>query len=1139
MPDNLRAGAGGAGYRLFLLAIATTVAMVAYLAIADYQEVEANAKATQGAALKLAATNLRTTLDTADVMLGSVVQSVSPRIDQPRDLATFWADAAPRLQRYLERFPAVQGVAIWDAEGQFILGTAPPATGYTTDAATVKYFRRLVEDAKGTLAISQAIPSPYTKQPVLILVRPIIDSRGRNRGAVTAPLDLSYLESLLAEMPLGSDGMAELRRTDNSQLVAVFPPVPAQLNQPLPKHPAHLRILAGASSGSVDFLEESGTTPTQLVSFQRLEGFPLYLQLSQPRRAIQADWRTRTVNVGLLAGLALIAIFLAYHRLARAHRQLGEQEAFLRTLYDTADVAVFMLTIPGNRIAYPNQRMSELFHVSADTLVGLDYRDLVTEEARADALRSFSRLTAGTIDTVDLERHFKRPDGTTFWGHVTSRLLTDRTGRTTGLVAVVADITAHREAQQGLERTNRLLRDVLAAATPIAIIATDPKGQITLFNRGAELLLGYRSEDMVGRTQATDLADPEELRQAREDLGMEYGYPADDLAVLTSEAEWRGLARQQWTLIRQDGKSVPVSTTVTPIGTEPGKPQGFLIICQDISERLRTRDELKRYRDHLENLVATRTRQIEQLNTALETRALEAEAANRAKSTFLANMSHELRTPMNAILGLTHILRKEAGTASQIDRLCKISDAAGHLLQILNDILDFSKIEAGKLNLERMAFDLEGVIRNACALLAHRAQARNMEFVVDLDISLATGNPLVGDPTRIGQSLLNYLSNAVKFAEEGEVLIRAQVDGEQGDELLIRLTVTDQGPGIAPEAQARLFGAFEQADSSTARRFGGTGLGLAITRRLAQLMGGQAGVDSVVGQGSSFWLTLRLRRGAPARVAPSLAGQHVLVVEPRPLARACQAQLFRLLGARVDTAESPSAARALAPTAPFTLLCLGWPQAGDGDGGLATLLQDVAPGALGLLACGPDQADLPLPARLAGFQGPLAKPVTPGSLLVLLERLLPGLGGAATAEAPSANASPDQRLLGEFRGARILLAEDSPINQEVARQLLADVGLTVDTANDGREAASLAARTEYDLILMDMQMPEMDGPEATRAIRALPGRAAVPIIALTANAFADDRQACLDAGMNDHVAKPVNPHILYATLLQWLQRPPA
>ena len=424
----------------------------------------------------------------------------------------------------------------------------------------------------------------------------------------------------------------------------------------------------------------------------------------------------------------------------------------------------------------------------------------------------------------------------------------------------------------------------------------------------------------------------------------------------------------------------------------------FNTMLTEIAER---DGQLADQRDHLEDTVQERT---QALSLAKEA----AEAASRAKSTFLSNMSHELRTPMNAIIGMTYMLRRNTKDPSQIDKLGKIDNAANHLLQLLNDILDLSKIDADKMTLEQTAFTIGGLTDDLNNLLAPRAESARLRFILDIDARLKALQ-LVGDPLRLQQILLNLAGNAIKFTERGEVRVVARIAEDGAESLLIELSVWDTGIGITPEAVERIFNPFEQADGSTTRKYGGTGLGLPICQRLVRLMGGDIKVVSTPGSGSVFTFAIRLP------VAHSVAKVSV---------------------------------------------------------------------------------------------------VTPQSGIVA-----------------------EQALRSEFATCRVLVAEDDWVNQEVALELLREtLNFTVDVAEDGVQALELALRQRYDIILMDMQMPELDGLGATQAIREIPGFAETPIIAMTANAFAEDRTRCLDAGMNDFIAKPVNPDHLFVIMLKWLRK---
>jgi PAS domain S-box-containing protein len=426
---------------------------------------------------------------------------------------------------------------------------------------------------------------------------------------------------------------------------------------------------------------------------------------------------------------------------------------------------------------------------------------------------------------------------------------------------------------------------------------------------------------------------------------------------------------------------------------------GFLT---DISRQRRDALELERYRHHLEELVEARTAELAEATQA-------AQAASLAKSAFLANMSHEIRTPMNAIIGLTYLAQSDAVEPVQQQRLQKVANAAEHLLSVINNVLDFSKIEAGKVQLERRSFTVDEVLDNIANMTMQTAAAKRLRVETDIAPHLA-GRVLLGDPQRIAEVLLNFAGNAVKFTDSGFVRLAVRQEGPAQHGLVpLRFEVRDSGIGIAPEAQARLFRDFEQADSSTTRRYGGTGLGLAICRRLAELMGGRVGVDSQLGGGSCFWFALAVEAGSAEPATPLPA--------PRPHS------------ARERLAE--------------------------------------------------------------------------------LARRLP---------------------------CRLLLAEDNPVNQEVAVALIGSAGLAVDVAVDGQQAVDMVRDGDYALVLMDVQMPVMDGLDATRAIRRLDKGAGLPILAMTANAFDEERRRCLEAGMDDHVAKPVVAEQLFATLYDWLSR---
>jgi PAS domain S-box-containing protein len=710
--------------------------------------------------------------------------------------------------------------------------------------------------------------------------------------------------------------------------------------------------------------------------------------------------------------------------------------------------------------------------------------------------------------------------------------------------AIRREVRAHAGARDALQRLNAELEQRVAERTadlshqqdflrrvidtnPNLIFAKDRDGRFVLANQALADAMGTTVEDLVGR----------EEQRVNADAGRVRGYQEADRQVIDSG---RDLVIPEEQLVDAQGRTRWLTTIKRPLLAPDGSGTIVLGVAADITQRKAAENEVRQLSVELERRVEARTLDLYESNRKLEQARQQAEAANRAKSAFLANMSHEIRTPMNAVIGLTHLLLRDDPAPRQATRLDKIADAAQHLLQVINDILDMSKIEAGKLTLDQGDFSFERLVTRAIEMVSVRVRDKGLEVIVDLD---AVPDRLHGDATRLSQVLINLLSNAVKFTDAGWVRVRAAVQREGPEGLLVRIEVQDTGPGIAAERLPALFEPFEQADNSFSRTHGGTGLGLALSRRLAVAMGGTAGVDSAPGQGSRFWFTALLGRAEGPVDHPTTmphAGLRALLVDDLAEARAVLGDRLRDLGLEVDAVDSGAAAlqasdALVAAGDRHDVVVVDWRmQPLDGIETLRRLrARRGAAMPPSILVSAADDPALHALAQEVGCGAVVLKPVT-GSALhdALLQVLRTPRAPAAPLFAAGDTATLETRLRERHGGRRLLLAEDNPINREVVEELLRVVGLSVESAENGACAVELARERPYDLVLMDMQMPVMDGTAAARALRAA-GRT-LPIVAMTANAFVEDREACLAAGMNDHVAKPVDPALLYETLLRWL-----
>jgi PAS domain S-box-containing protein len=667
----------------------------------------------------------------------------------------------------------------------------------------------------------------------------------------------------------------------------------------------------------------------------------------------------------------------------------------------------------------------------------------------------------------------------------------------------------NKAAERSLRQSEAQMLTFIQSA-PDATILIDSQGEIRLSNQQTENLFGYRADELLG--EKIELLVPAEVRDRHVSLRDGF-FKSPTVRSMGSGQELSG--------VKKSGGIFPVEISLSPI--DMGREVHVAASIRDISDWKEAQRELELARQA-------------------------AEEATEAKSSFLANMSHEIRTPMNAIIGMSELALRTDLTPKQHNYIDKVNRSADGLLGIINDILDFSKIEAGKLVLETTDFRLEDVLDNLSNLVGLKAEEKGLELLLDLDDDVPV--QLIGDPLRLGQILVNLGNNAVKFTETGEIVVNVSVAEQDTEFVELRFSVRDSGIGMSTDQQSNLFQAFGQADASTTRKYGGTGLGLTICKRLVDMMNGSIQVKSEPGAGSEFSFTVQMgwkqtEERLPSVDALKLENLHVLVVDDNPTARQILEQIATNLGFRVDTAAGGEEALAMAEAAqnkgePYSILLLDW-QMPRLDGVDTTrelldrnLLSDTQT-VLMVTAYGRD--DAAMAGQGLPIQSFLTKPVSASTLLdsILMAKGRPAISYRQRKQAEGAIDST-RRLA----GARVLLVEDNEINQELAVDLLTQAGIIVEVANNGEEALAQLEAGTFDGVLMDIQMPVMDGYTATREIRKLDRFRDLPVIAMTANAMVGDREKAIDAGMNDHLGKPLNVEQMFATMARWitLSEPP-
>jgi PAS domain S-box-containing protein len=796
------------------------------------------------------------------------------------------------------------------------------------------------------------------------------------------------------------------------------------------------------------------------------------------------------------------APFTVLAAVVEEQRQSSEQ--LFRSIFENAQIGISYFKID-SRESVSNRALHEMLGYSGEELSRIEQWDeIVAPEERASGAERYAELIQGKRDTDEYEQRLIRRDGRIVVANERFQLLRDADGKPQHILGLTEDITERRRAEEALQQSEELFRSIFENS-PVGIGLYNVAKSEYFTNRALHEMLGCTHEDLSSVEKWDQIVHPDERASG-----------AKRYAELIDGKKNCDAWEQRF--IRSDGRLVIADGTFAVMRDTAGKPRYLLNMTKDITDRKQAEADLL---------------------TAKE----QAVAATMAKSEFLANMSHEIRTPMNAILGMTHLALKTELTAKQRDYLTKTKVAAQALLGIINDILDFSKIEAGKLEVENVEFRLDKVLEDLSSVVSQKAHDKNLEFLISAPNNLQAS--LVGDPLRLGQILINLVNNAVKFTERGEVVVKVALEERTSDRVKIKVSVRDSGIGMTPAQAARLFQAFSQADTSTSRKYGGTGLGLSISKRLVEIMGGEIWVESTYGVGSTFFFTAWLGIGAAEpeqrRFVPNLSGIRALVVDDNPLACEILSEGLTAFALKVDSASSgEQAIRELSAADshdPYQVVLVDWqmPSGMDGleasrlikHGGKLKHIPKV------VMVTGFGREDIRTQAEDMGIEGFLLKPVSPS----LLYDTIVDLFGSGESKADRARSTSDAAHSRAANGIRVLLVEDNEVNQQVATELLESSGAIVRIANHGGEAVSILTEGDgpppFDVVFMDLQMPEMDGFTATKLIRTQPRLDALPIIAMTAHALVEERQNCLDAGMSDHVTKPIDPDALLATLLRW------
>ena len=888
-----------------------------------------------------------------------------------------------RQLAFLADFPEVRTITAVDSSGRVM---AAESIQTPEDLKAIRAFNiserdyfRFHRDAGRDAHDRMYLSRPFvgsSNRWIIVASRAIRGTKGEFRGVVVATVIPKFFEPILLEVMKNEVVDAAAIHDREGNVLYRLPDAEKHIGKNIAKGEAFQKYLQSESA----ITRYLGLTVTdnleRALVFAKVGNTGLDVGVSARYDRMVTAWYPALIGKILLYCLFILAI-IAFRRQWLRRQQaaiaLSESEIRFRHLFDQAPIALSISDRDG-RILLTNREFEVLFGYRSDELPTVAafrqhvYADAAQRELQAQAVEeSWRKVSSGGHPPAPVELPVVCKDGSRKMVLLSRQKLGD------GMLVAFVDITSLREAEGRVQELSQVVEQ-----SPEAVFIVDLAARILYVNDAFVAASGYERDELIGQ-------DPRMLKSQK-------------TPEATFKALWESLAQGRvWSgeLVnqRKDGSECVVFAVISPMRDSDGQITRYVAIEQDITEKKRLGLELDRHRYHLQELVDERTHELEVAKT-------KAEAANVAKSAFLANMSHEIRTPMNGVLGMAYLLRRTGLNAKQSVYLDKIEASGKHLMSVINDILDLSKIEAGKLELDVTNFKLDELVKELTDIVGVIASSKGLEWEVDIGDA---PQYLRGDRVRLRQALMNYLSNAIKFTEKGSITLRCRTHEADSNGYRLRFEVSDSGAGIHEEDFERLFKSFEQGDKSITRQFGGTGLGLAITKHIVELMEGEVGARSTVGQGSTFWLSVRLGHGSA-------------------------------------------------------------PPESDGEP--------------------------PVDSRSA--------------------------------------------IRSSHTGRRILIVEDNLVNYEAVAMLMEDVGLVVERASTGLEAIEKVKQGGYALILMDVQMPTLDGIGATKMIRQLENGMQVPILAITANAFREDREACLAAGMNDFVGKPFEPDRLYAIVLKWL-----